>query len=413
MVVPPWIDSPGTKRYVDGTHRTLPPDETVARLASARVTCGVTRVADITGLDHVGIPVALACRPNSRSLSVSQGKGLTLDAARASALMETIESWHAERVVNPVVLARRVELDRPVVPIGGLPQLAVSRYDDRLRLPWVEAFDTEAASATLVPFELVHLDMTIPLPEGSGCFPMSSNGLASGNHPAEACLHAVCEVIERDAFALWHHSDERRRGAMRVDVSSIASTVAADLIGRFVDAGLDVAVWDITSDVGVAAYRCAIVQSTVDPNRPLYPSSGLGCHPSREVALIRALTEAAQSRLTRIAGSRDDVPRSDYELSRHPDEVLRVASALRAEPTDRSFDRAPDHQGPTLLGDLEWVLGRLDRAGFASALFVDLTDAELEIPVVKAIVPGLETKPGGDGYRPGRRVNDLLGGASC
>lgn len=413
MVVPPWIDSPGTKRYVDGTHRTLPPDETVARLASARVTCGVTRVADITGLDHVGIPVALACRPNSRSLSVSQGKGLTLDAARASALMETIESWHAERVVNPVVLARRVELDCPVVPIGGLPQLAVSRYDDRLRLPWVEAFDTEAASATLVPFELVHLDMTIPLPEGSGCFPMSSNGLASGNHPAEACLHAVCEVIERDAFALWHHSDERRRGAMRVDVSSIASTVAADLIGRFVDAGLDVAVWDITSDVGVAAYRCAIVQSTVDPNRPLYPSSGLGCHPSREVALIRALTEAAQSRLTRIAGSRDDVPRSDYELSRHPDEVLRVASALRAEPTDRSFDRAPDHQGPTLLGDLEWVLGRLDRAGFASALFVDLTDAELEIPVVKAIVPGLETKPGGDGYRPGRRVNDLLGGASC
>lgn len=413
MVVPPWIDSPGTKRYVDGTHRTVPPDETVAWLDRARVTCGVTRVADITGLDHVGIPVALACRPNSRSLSVSQGKGLTLDAAKASALMETIESWHAERVVRPVVLARRAELDRQVVDVGELPQLSVSRYDHRLRIPWIEAFDASSGATTLVPFELVHLDMTIPLPEGSGCFPMSSNGLASGNHPAEACLHAVCEVVERDAFALWHHSDEDRRAEMRVDLASISSSTAADLIDRFVAAGLEVAVWDITTDVAVPAYRCAIVQSQVDPNRPLYPSSGLGCHPSREVALVRALTEAAQSRLTRIAGSRDDVPRSDYELTRHPDEVLRVAAALRSESATRPFATAPDHQGPDLLGDLEWVVARLGEAGFDSVLLVDLAHQAMGIPVAKAIVPGLETKPGGVGYRPGRRVNELIENSSC
>lgn len=413
MVVPPWIDSPGTKRYVEGTHRTVEPAETIARLDRARQACGVTRVADVTGLDHVGIPVALACRPNSRSLSVSQGKGLTLDAAKASALMETVESWHAERFVNPVVLARRVDLRRAVVDPAHLPQLAVSRYDDRLRIPWVEAFDVGTGGWTLVPFELVHLDMTIPLPEGSGCFPMSSNGLASGNHPAEACLHALCEVIERDAFALWHHSDEERRTAMRLDLSSITSPVVTALVERFAAAGLDVAVWDMTTDVGVAAFRCAIVQSTVDPHRPLYPSSGLGCHPSREIALVRALTEAAQSRLTRIAGSRDDIPRADYELSRHPDEIRRVSTALRAQPSTAQFETAPDHHSPDLLGDLQWVIDRLAGAGFGSALFVDLTDADLEIPVVRALVPGLEPKPGGAGYRPGKRVEAVLGLDPC
>lgn len=409
MVVPPWIDSPGTKHYLEGTHRTVHPDVTVARLERARVVCGITRVADITGLDHVGIPVALACRPNSRSLSVSQGKGLTLAAAKASAIMETVESWHAERIARPVVLARRSDLTQRVVDVSALPQLAVSRYDERLRLPWIEAFDSGTGEPTLVPFELVHLDMTLPLPEGSGCFPLGSNGLASGNHHAEACLHAVCEVIERDAFALWHHSDEARRGGMRVDPSSIDVPTALALLERLDAAGLDVAIWDITTDVGVAAFRCAIVQAEIDRDRPIYPSSGLGCHPSRDVALVRAVTEAAQSRLTRIAGSRDDIPRADYELSRHPDEVARVAAALRAQPAARRFETVPDHQAPDLLGDLEFVLARLARAGLESVLFVDLTDASLDVPVVRAIVPGLEPKPGGAGYRPGRRITELQG----
>ena len=128
MVVPPWIDSPGTKRYVDGTHRTVPPDETVAWLDRARVTCGVTRVADITGLDHVGIPVALACRPNSRSLSVSQGKGLTLDAAKASALMEEARKeglligkgglyGNALRIAPPMLVSE-AEIDEALAKLG-------------------------------------------------------------------------------------------------------------------------------------------------------------------------------------------------------------------------------------------------------------------------------------------------------
>jgi hypothetical protein len=45
---------------------------------------GITRVADITGLDTIGIPVIAVCRPNSRSVVVSLGKGLDVISARAS-----------------------------------------------------------------------------------------------------------------------------------------------------------------------------------------------------------------------------------------------------------------------------------------------------------------------------------------
>ena len=50
------------------------------------------------GLMGTGIPVAIAVRPNSRSLAVSQGKGLSLPQARASALMEAIELFHGEDI---------------------------------------------------------------------------------------------------------------------------------------------------------------------------------------------------------------------------------------------------------------------------------------------------------------------------
>src|SRR3954452_18760347 len=90
------------KTYVRGTHRTRPPRETVAAYRPLMPRLGITRLANITGLDTVGIPVYVAIRPNARSLSTSQGKGLDADSAQASALMESIETWHGEHMLNPV-----------------------------------------------------------------------------------------------------------------------------------------------------------------------------------------------------------------------------------------------------------------------------------------------------------------------
>ena len=86
------------KRFRRGTHRSVDPAETLARVRPLMARMGITRLGNITGLDRIGIPVAVAVRPNSRSVSVSQGKGLDLPQAMASALMEAAEGFHAEEI---------------------------------------------------------------------------------------------------------------------------------------------------------------------------------------------------------------------------------------------------------------------------------------------------------------------------
>lgn len=392
-----------------GTNRVLDFAETLDAIQPLLPLFGITRVANITGLDHLGIPVAVASRPNSRSLSVSQGKGLTLTAAKVSALMESIESWHAERIDLPIRLTSAASLraSRHTVECARLPQLTISRYHDHLRLPWIEGVDIVSEQPMWVPYEMVHLDLTLPLPEGSGCFPLSSNGLASGNHSLEASLHAICELIERDAFALWSHRTVEERLARRVDLDTIDDVWCRELLDRFDDGAMLVAVWEITTDVRVPAFRCTVLDRDSRHERPLYPSSGLGCHPSRAVALFRALSEAAQSRLTRIASSRDDVERAEYELTRNPDRLRSMRDRLSGAPTPRSAADAPSHESDDLAVDLEWVVERVVEAGMDQVVIVDLTRPEIAIPVVRAIAPGLEPKPGGPGFRPGPRLRQL------
>src|SRR5258707_13775109 len=91
-------EEPLAKRFWQGTHRMADPDETLARVRPHMARMGITRLGNITGLDRIGIPVAIAVRPNSRSVSVSQGKGLDLPQAMASALMEAAEGFHAEEI---------------------------------------------------------------------------------------------------------------------------------------------------------------------------------------------------------------------------------------------------------------------------------------------------------------------------
>jgi len=93
-----------------GTHRSASLDDTLTRALPLAPVMGITRVANVTGLDSVGIPVVMVCRPNSRSVAVSQGKGIDLASARASGLMEAVEQYHAETITLPLRLATYEEL---------------------------------------------------------------------------------------------------------------------------------------------------------------------------------------------------------------------------------------------------------------------------------------------------------------
>ena len=89
------------KVYFLGTHRCRAPDQTLAAVTPLLAQYGITRLADVTGLDTLRVPVVMAVRPLALTLTVAQGKGVTLEAARASAAMEAIEVWHGEFAVPP------------------------------------------------------------------------------------------------------------------------------------------------------------------------------------------------------------------------------------------------------------------------------------------------------------------------
>jgi YcaO-like protein with predicted kinase domain len=399
----PATDDRERKRFTAGTHRTRPPAETVARLQPHLRRLGITRVADVTGLDRTGIPVVMVVRPNSRSVAVSQGKGLTLDAAKASGLMESIETWHAERIVRPMVLGSWNDLAARHRLVAGLPSIEGSRWHPDLAMLWIEGRELASGEAAWLPYEMVHSNYTVPRPAGHGCFPSSTNGLASGNSFLEAACHAICEVIERDATTLWHRLPAGRRAATAVDLASIDDADCRLTLAMFAAAELAVSVWETTTDVAVPCFFCLVTEEGAEHG---HMGAGAGCHPSRGIALLRALTEAAQTRTTYIAGSRDDLRPEEYAPEGIA-EKYRFARRVRSlEAPGRSFADAPGWEADSFAADLSRLLAQLAAVGCDPVVGVDLSSPELadDVAVARVAIPGLEAPHDDVDYLPGPRA---------
>lgn len=397
------------KRYFHGTHRVCPPEETVARLRPLLPELGITRVANVTGLDRTGIPVVMVSRPNARSVTVSQGKGVTLSAARASGLMEALEVWHAERIVKPLKLASFDEMRRehPVVDVAALPRASGGRFTAGLPMLWIEGRDVSSEAPAWLPLELVSTNYTLPLPPGSGCFQANTNGLASGNHWLEAVSHALCEVVERDATTLWKLGSAAKRGRRAIDPATINEPACASVLAQLAAAHLEVHIWDTTTDLGIASFLCLLVGGGDDGADPEF---GAGCHPVRGIALLRALTEAAQARNTYIAGARDDYAARLYSAESRARRLSYCRGLAASAQPRRAFAEAPSFESSSVEEDLGWMLARLRRAGFGTVIAVDLTREAIGVPVARVVVPGLEgvmEDEEGD-YAPGVRARRVL-----
>lgn len=396
---------PVCKDYYSGTHRIVPPDSTFERVAPFFTSLGITRVANITGLDRIGIPVAMVCRPNARSLSVSQGKGLDLISAKVSGVMESVEGYHSEHICLPLKLGSYEELrsTHTLPDPKTLPQSKNDRWHPHLQLLWIEGFDLMEHRSVWVPFELTHLNAALDGLPGEGAFIAGSSGLASGNHLLEAVSHGICELVERDALALWRLREDAP--TTRVDISSVDDPDCVWLLQKFDAAKITVGLWSISSDIGVASFLCCGLDETREEFHPMPVAVGSGSHPSRAVALSRALTEAAQCRATLIAGSREDLSAADYQrlFSAQAQEPWR--RLLRSPPTLK-FCQVPDFLSDNLVNDVDYELRCLERCGLKEVVVVDLTRPELGIPVVRVIVPGLE--PDNSNRRLGLRSQAIL-----
>jgi len=290
--------------------------------------------------------------------------------------------------------------------VEGLPMTATSPFHSNMRILWCEGRDLATGEPVFVPYELVHTDYSWPLPPGSGCFAATSNGLASGNHYLEAVSHGICELVERDAGTLWRLRRPEEQQARSVDLKTVDDVACRQVLERFGRAGVAVAVWETTTDVGIASFLCLIFQPVDDPARPLPPAAGAGCHPSRGIALLRALTEAAQTRLVQISGARDDLPRYMYARHRHEAKLDMLRAGLGAA-KPHSFLDAPDWDSDTLDGDVDWELTQLQTAGLRQVIAVDLIKEFFGLPVVRVIIPRLEGIHSVPGYVPGARARAM------
>ncbi|WP_210258142.1 YcaO-like family protein [Rhizobium sp. 57MFTsu3.2] len=375
--------------------RTVPPSETLARTAPLLANFGITRVARHTGLDNIGIPVWCAYVPNGRSIAIAQGKGLTDDDAKASAVMEALERVVANRPAIATLCASANDLREEGFSFDTLACL-IGRHEDDIRLDeqidWALGKDLLTDRDVYVPFEAALLDRT-----RRNRFWMSSDGLASGNTMEEATLHGLLERVERDAFCLWQVGAVEDRLSRCIDPASFEDPWLDDLVRKIEAAGLVVRLFDMTSDIAVPCFTTVLgpAERRGDNIRFVEVTGGSGAHPSPVRAAIRAITEAVQSRITFISGARDDLSPDEFQRP-VPAETLHALDAIPvAWIAAARYDDKPH---------LNRILDALRERQIAPVIALPLSDPALPFHVVKVFVPSLENPEGARARRFGARA---------
>lgn len=379
-------------QHLGSSLRTCAAAATWARAAPLMVAWGVSRVTDITRMDCLGLPVYASVRPRGEALCVHAGKGLRPDEARIGALMEALEFAVAEPQ-RTRWQGRDLRLGDLLDDWGGAfsladlaPRIGVPAGADRL-LHAVRCDDVAGGTPAWLPAELVFMPFVDP--HGPALFGWSSNGLASGNTLAEASLHGLLEVLERDAL-LMNLPRDRSCWLDRDDYPE----PFGDLASRWQALGVELAVRHVPNDFGLPCFQALLAQDSRDQTVDLAEGSGL--HLDAGIAFTRAVCEAAQSRLSCIHGGRDDLDEFYATLalqgaSRDVRSTLAYREAFDSSRRVRWAD-LPSLlvQGQTVDGLLDQLLQRLAGQGFGKVLRHHFDAALGGLQVVKITVPGCQ-----------------------
>lgn len=390
---------------------------------------GVTRISDITYMDKLYIPNYSVFLPGTQdSIWVYSGKGPTKMQAKASGLMESIERFcslsrnylgnyikgtYYEMTKTYKKVLHPDEVVEPVLPNFG-EKSSITEY--------ILGYDLQNNEEVLVPAQLTLSKYSAKPPFYNTFLYSHTNGLASGNTVEEAICHALYEVIERDAvsvadlcassipYTLSQGKNELHRSQDEfVDDSSIFKEVDISqavneyeplkfLVKKFNNAGLQLLIKNITQkDIGIPTFVASCVETITSDYG--YYAKGYGTHLDSNIALVRAITELSQTRAGNIQGARDDLRKIEYkendEIYKRKWEFMHSSASKSAggEGKIRTilFSDILTHTNIDILDEIKNILKCLKRSGLKRAIIIDLTNPKINIPVVRAIVPGLET----------------------
>ncbi|AMD16982.1 hypothetical protein TL18_02440 [Methanobrevibacter sp. YE315] len=394
----------GKLTYFEGTHRIIAPKKTIEINEDKLKTAGITRIADITDLDRIGMPVYTAIRPTAEdgAISIYGGKGVSKDHAKASAMMEGFERYSAEKQDrDETIIATIDEIGQKgdyVNPKSlNLPQKFEKEDIGNLTLEWNLAHDLISGNDYYVPSNAVFHPYTHDASIQS-LFKSNTNGLASGNILEEAILHGMFEVIERDAWSIFELT---HKNYAQINTDSIESELINETIDKFESNGIKIKLMDFTADIEIPTIA-ASADDTITRDAGLL-TLGMGTHLDPEVAILRALTEVAQSRATQINGAREDTVRADFAREAGYERMKRINKFYFKEEEEKINLQDIENKSTTSVSeDIDIVKEELMANDIKQILYTDLTRPELDVSVVRIIIPEMELyalDPERAGYR--------------
>ncbi len=399
---------PPERKAAGSYDRSVALDRTLARLPALRARYGITRIADLTQLDRIGIPVVSAVVPDSPdAISTYAGKGRTRAHALAGAVMEAVERQIGAAPSCEPVAMRPCDLRDGIdgTEIGLRPAFFEQP------VPFVRGWDVVRDEAAFVPLAAVQCPWT-----GERIFPWSTtNGIASGNTLVEAVYHALTELVERHRWSIAEARGHLRPlailDAFAGGPGRFGLPMVDDPAGAFVALPTGcAAIDDLVQAIRAPGLEPRLLVLNDGPLPPVMIATitdplaeppmihlGLGCSWSPEHAAVRALSEAVQSRLVDIQGAREDVQPADGPETGFGDHGRRSTRL----PTGRWFYDAPspvvafadldDRSSRDLRLDLTTLIDALRSTGVDRAVVVDIAPRDAGIAVVRAIVPKLES----------------------
>lgn len=380
--------------YIEGTQRVFTEEETLQRVQPLLKDIGVTRIANITDLDRIGIPVFSSIRPSAAegAISVYSGKGANETQARISAIMESFERCLAERSgINKDVqenIASQEFIETPEIASASYniiephSLLLPEKLMPSSRIEWTTGWDLLKKKEVLVPTNSVYHPYDAP-GISVKLFRTNTNGLAAGNTIEEAIFHGLLEVLERDALS----SAEFNRFPGKEIVLTEDDGENYRLVQACKEAGIDLKLWLLFHDSGVPTVVAAM--DDVQLKDPALLVMGAGSHLDPSIAVRRAITEAAQSRVVQIHGAREDTEREKFVRDIGYDRIKRMNRYWYEEGEKITLCDIKDLSTDRPSTSISLLLEKIGNVAERAAV-VDLSRESISVPVVRVIVPTFE-----------------------
>src|SRR5712672_1206845 len=327
----------------------------------------------------------------------SFGKGSTAEQGEASALMEAIERYSGIYQSDEIRVTRRFTDFAPgdaILPNDVLlfseaqsqpdetqtddshHQMVPARFDQSAKIEWSPVWSLRDQRFRYLPTSILYFFYS-----GPAAFHADSNGCAAGNTLEEAIVQGFLELVERDSYAIWWYNRLQRA---EVDLGQFDDSYVRDLQTQLAETGRRLWVLDVTSDLGIPTY-VAILHWMQDGKENI--EFGSGAHFDPRISMLRALTELNQFLSIGLMGGG-----SGEKSSLDGDTPLRLEDHPFLLPSGK----------PSVTSDAGSKFGPLDntrqqvdacvniarRAGL-DFLVLNQTRPDVEVPVVRVIVPGL------------------------